>query len=119
MTPTHLRPHELDGLRRAGLTPIMLDGARGCPGRCEDDERPETLLDECRTCARYGLGDEAQFIEPRASLQPDGGWECGERRAGGHDRTVPKTKAAVHPAEFGGSAGTSIETARAYTGGAS
>lgn len=112
MTPTHLRPHELDGLRRAGLTPMLLDEA-ACSGCWQTDEH---VIDICGGCTRL-THQGPQHMLPAAVMTPDG-WFCKERRAGGHGCTVPKSSDAVHPADFGGCARTPLAHARDYRGGA-
>lgn len=92
-----LRPHELAGLRRRNLQPMTLD-TRGCPGQADGDK----LCELCPGCERFGHGYVARFIAPRAALQPDGGWDCNERRVAWHAVTVHLPGAAAQTTEFGG-----------------
>lgn len=93
MSPDHLRRHELDGLRRRGLVPMALVPSGGCPGRVLNDDARQ-LLDICKGCALYGVGDIENFIDPPAVLAPDG-WFCANRRCTGTHRPAVVCAAGV------------------------
>lgn len=97
----HLRPHELDGLRRRGLVPIALIQTSGCPGHCIGED-PLLLLDICEGCALYGAGEPEQFIDAAAVLQPDG-WACVNRVSAAHRSTLLEVDPAGEPLPVGGS----------------